>query len=98
MRVMAGTYEPLVAGRLWSTRSIPRRCHAWFARLRADLIKGVGVLRVRLCGGLAVEADGHALPDALLGGRQGRLAFAFLVCERSRTVRRQELAELLWAD
>src|SRR3954447_289391 len=53
---------------------------------------------MRLCGGLELEADGNVLPEALLGGRQGRLAFAFLVCERSRVVRRDELAELLWAD
>ena len=56
------------------------------------------MLRVRVCGGLELEADGRVLPDALVGGRQGRLVFAFLVCERTRAVRREELAELLWAD
>ncbi len=56
------------------------------------------VLRVRLCGGLEVEANGISLPDALVGGRQGRLVLAYLVCERHRAVRREELAELLWGD
>ena len=56
------------------------------------------MLRVRVCGGLELEAEGRLLPDALVGGRQGRLVFAFLVCERARAVRREELAELLWAD
>jgi DNA-binding SARP family transcriptional activator len=58
----------------------------------------VGVLRLRVCGGLEVEADGRTLPDALVGGRQGRLVLAYLACERPRAVRREELAELLWAD
>jgi DNA-binding SARP family transcriptional activator/tetratricopeptide (TPR) repeat protein len=56
------------------------------------------VLNVRVCGALEVEADQGVLPDALFGGRQGRLVFAFLVCERHRAVRREELAELLWPD
>ena len=56
------------------------------------------MLRVRVCGGLEVEADGRSLPDALVGGRQGRLVLAYLLCERPRAVRREELAELLWAD
>src|SRR4051794_17158172 len=56
------------------------------------------MLRVRLCGGLELEADGRVLPDALVNGRQGRLVFSFLVCERARAVPREELAELLWGD
>lgn len=40
-------------------------------------------------------------PDALVGpsqfpGRQGRHAFAFLVCERLRPVSREEMVEVLW--
>ena len=56
------------------------------------------MLRVRVCGGLVLEAGDRHIPDALVGGRQGRLVFAFLLCERARPVRREELAELLWAE
>jgi class 3 adenylate cyclase len=56
------------------------------------------MLRVGLCGGVTVEVDGRALPDALLAGRQGRLVLAYLVCERHRSVPREELAELLWGE
>jgi DNA-binding SARP family transcriptional activator/tetratricopeptide (TPR) repeat protein len=58
----------------------------------------VVMLRVQLCGGVSVEIDGRRLPDALLGGRQGRLVLAYLVCERHRSVPREELADLLWPD
>lgn len=51
-----------------------------------------------MCGGVEVEIDGRVLPDALIGGRQGRLVLAYLVCERDRAVRREELADLLWPD
>jgi DNA-binding SARP family transcriptional activator/tetratricopeptide (TPR) repeat protein len=56
------------------------------------------VLELRFCGGVEVRVDGRVLPDALVGGRQGRLVLAYLACERSRPVRREELAELLWPD
>jgi predicted ATPase/class 3 adenylate cyclase len=56
------------------------------------------MLRVGLCGGATVEVDGRRLPDTLLAGRQGRLVWAYLVCERHRSVPREELAELLWPD
>jgi class 3 adenylate cyclase len=56
------------------------------------------VLEVRICGGVDVAVDGRLLPDALIGGRQGRLVLAYLVCERDRAVRREELAELLWPE
>jgi class 3 adenylate cyclase len=51
-----------------------------------------------LCGGVAIETGGRRLPDALFAGRQGRLTFAYLVCERHRSVPREELADLLWGD
>ncbi len=38
-----------------------------------------------------MRIDQQAFP-----GQQGRLAFAYLVCERSRPVSRAELAEVLW--
>jgi DNA-binding SARP family transcriptional activator len=56
------------------------------------------MLRVRLCGGLTIEVDGRQVPQRLIGGRQGRLALAYLVVERHRAVTRDELAELLWPD
>src|SRR2546423_446118 len=61
----------------------------------ASLERRRSVLDVRLCGGVEIHVDGRALPDALIGGRQGRLVLAYLVCERDRAVRREELADLL---
>ena len=34
--------------------------------------------RIYLCGRVTIERNGRALTDAALGGRQGRLLFAFL--------------------
>jgi DNA-binding SARP family transcriptional activator/DNA-binding CsgD family transcriptional regulator len=53
--------------------------------------------RIELCGRLLVEIDGEALQGAL-PGRQGRLLFAYLVMNRDRPVRRDELVEALWAE
>lgn len=52
---------------------------------------------ITVCGRLTVAWDGEQL-EGLLPGRQGRLIFAFLVLNRSRPVRRDELVEALWAD
>jgi DNA-binding SARP family transcriptional activator/tetratricopeptide (TPR) repeat protein len=52
--------------------------------------------RIRVCGRLTVELQGRRLEDDLRG-RQGRLLFAYLVLHRERPVRRDELAEALWA-
>jgi DNA-binding SARP family transcriptional activator len=54
------------------------------------------MLELRICGGVEVAVDGHAVPESLIGGRQGRLVLAYLACERNRPVRREELADLLW--
>jgi DNA-binding SARP family transcriptional activator len=51
---------------------------------------------IHLCGELRVEFAG-ARREAQLRGRQGRLAFAYLVLHRARPVRRDELIEALWA-
>jgi DNA-binding SARP family transcriptional activator/tetratricopeptide (TPR) repeat protein len=48
---------------------------------------------VRLCGPLGVELAGEEIE---LPGRQGRLAFAYLVVNRDRGVSRDELIDLLW--
>ena len=56
------------------------------------------LLKVFLTGRVAVETDGAVIDEAQLGGRQGRLLFAYLVAERSRPVPRDELAEALWGE
>ena len=55
------------------------------------------MLRIFLCGRVAVEADGVGLDTGGLG-RLGRIALAYLVSERHRPVTRDELAEVLWGD
>ncbi len=58
---------------------------------------GVTLVRVRiqLCGPLAIEYDGRRV-ESELPGRQGRLAFMFLVLHRHREVMREELVDALW--
>ena len=53
-------------------------------------------VRVFLAGQLRLEVGELAVDEGLLGGRQARLAAAFLLVERARPVSRAELAELLW--
>src|SRR3954471_74092 len=53
--------------------------------------------RIELCGRLLVEIDGEGL-HAALPGRQGRLLFAYLVLNRDRPVRRDELVDALWSE
>ena len=55
------------------------------------------LVRIQICGALAVECDGQRL-DARLPGRQGRLLFAYLVVNRHRHVLRDEVAEALWRE
>jgi YVTN family beta-propeller protein len=55
-------------------------------------------LKVFLVGRVALEADGFAVQDARLPGRQGRLLFAYLAVERGRPVPRDELAAALWGE
>src|SRR5580765_5834109 len=55
-------------------------------------------LKVSVTGRVAVETDGAVIDEAQLGGRQGRLLFAYLVAERGRPVPRDELAEALWGE
>ena len=60
-------------------------------------LRGMNSPRITLCGRLSVVWDGDELEGAI-PGRQGRLLFAYLVLNRSRPVRRDELVEALWAD
>lgn len=52
--------------------------------------------RIDLCGQLRLELLGERR-ESQLRGRQGRMLFAFLVLNRRRPVRRDELVEALWA-
>jgi DNA-binding SARP family transcriptional activator len=54
-------------------------------------------LRIRLCGGLAVEVDGERVEDRL-PSRQARVVFALLVDRRGRPTSRESLGEALWGD
>jgi DNA-binding SARP family transcriptional activator len=51
--------------------------------------------RIQLCGRLAVELAGRELTAALPGG-QARVLFTFLVVNRARPARREELLDALW--
>ena len=60
-------------------------------------LASAAALRIQICGPLVIERDGERL-EARLPGRQGRLAFVYLVAHRHRHVNRDELAEALWPD
>lgn len=53
--------------------------------------------RLQLCGRLAVRIDGRRVEDEL-PGRQGRLLLVYLVLNRRRPVRRNELLTAIWPD
>ena len=53
--------------------------------------------RIHLCGRLSVELAGDRI-EGSLPGRQGRLLFAYLVLNRDRAVRRDELLDVLWPE
>ena len=54
-------------------------------------------LRIYLTGRVGLELDGEpVLDERHLRGKQGRLAFVYLACERTRPVPRDELAEVIW--
>ena len=53
------------------------------------------LVQVTVAGRVAIEAGGCRTGEAGLG-RLGRLALAYLVCERHRPVPRHELADVLW--
>lgn len=55
-----------------------------------------GSVRVHLAGRVSIEVNGRLLEQSAFPGQQGRVAFAYLVCERSRPVSRAELTEALW--
>ena len=53
--------------------------------------------RIQLCGALAATIDGSDIIQTLPGA-QGRVAFAYLICNRTREVTRAELADALWGE
>jgi SARP family transcriptional regulator, regulator of embCAB operon len=55
------------------------------------------LVRIQICGRLAVECDGQRI-ESRLPGRQGRLLLVYLVVNRHRQVPRDELAEALWLE
>jgi DNA-binding SARP family transcriptional activator len=54
-------------------------------------------VRVQLCGRLLVSSGGAEL-EGRLPGAQGRIAFAWLVCNRHRAAPREQLAIALWGE
>jgi DNA-binding SARP family transcriptional activator len=54
-------------------------------------------IRIQLCGTLAVEINGRRIDDQLRG-RQARLLISYLVLQRFRPIRRDELVDALWPD
>ena len=56
-------------------------------------------LRIFLTGRIDIESRGVAARTAVrFPGRQGRRAFAYLICERGRPIPREELATAIWSD
>jgi len=55
------------------------------------------VVQIRLMGRFGVEVDGVLAPDARLG-QLGKVALGFLATERSRSVSRDELADVIWGE
>jgi DNA-binding SARP family transcriptional activator len=53
-------------------------------------------LRIYLTGRISAECGETLLDERALAGRQGRLAFAFLVSERQRPVTKDELTSIVW--
>jgi len=54
--------------------------------------------RVYLCGRVTIERGGQVLTDAGLGGRQGRLLFAFLGTRRTVPVSKAQLIDAVWGS
>ena len=56
-------------------------------------------IKIYLTGSVTLELDGSvAVEERQFRGKQGRLVFAYLVCQRARAVSREELVDLLWPD
>ena len=54
-------------------------------------------IRIYLTGRVGLEVDGQVVvKETQMRGKQGRLAFAYLVLERTRSVPKEELATIIW--
>lgn len=58
----------------------------------------MATLRIYVTGRILVEHGETLVEERELAGRQGRLAFAFLVSERHRPVTKDELISVVWPD
>jgi DNA-binding SARP family transcriptional activator len=56
------------------------------------------VLRLQICGRLAIALGDLVVDEARLAGRQGRRLWAYLVLNRERALSRDELAGAVWRD
>ena len=64
----------------------------------ANVWQAMGI-RVYVTGRIAGEVDGQVgIDERRFRGKQGWMLFAYLVCERSRPVAKEELASVLWPD
>lgn len=54
--------------------------------------------RIYVTGQVCIEGAGRLVTERDLPGRQGRLAFAFLVVNRSHPVSRDEMMSVVWPD
>lgn len=54
--------------------------------------------RIYLTGRISIENGSMLVAERELSGRQGRLAFAFLVAERHRPVSKERLVEVVWPE
>lgn len=52
--------------------------------------------RIYLTGSIAIEHEGRLVSERSFPGRQGRLAFAYLVANRHRTIQRDDLVSAIW--
>ena len=54
--------------------------------------------RIYLTGQVSLECGDRLVTEGALAGRQGRLAFVFLVANRSRPIGRDELVDVIWPE
>jgi SARP family transcriptional regulator, regulator of embCAB operon len=66
-----------------------------FPKLRA--MAPAGETRIQLCGRFVVRLDGRRVEDALAGAK-GQLLFAYLVLNRFRRIRRDELLDAVYGE